>query len=114
MMGDEETQDSWEVGTSGGAGAVQLRRWIDNYEEAVTNHYSPELRARLSAIRVNGIHSGLNSGVNGLGSLNISSHHSSASKCRVTQLEPGLRVISVSCSWFVYSTCESIIFFLIL
>ena len=23
-----------------------LRSWIDNYEEAVTNHYSPELRAR--------------------------------------------------------------------
>ncbi|XP_046387136.1 inactive histone-lysine N-methyltransferase 2E isoform X2 [Ischnura elegans] len=96
VMGDEETQDSWEVGTSSGAGAVQLRRWIDNYEEAVTNHYSPELRARLSAIRVNGIHSGLNSGVNGLGSLNISSHHSSASKCRVTQLEPGLRALVAS------------------
>ena len=25
----------------------QLRSWIDQYEEAVTNHYSPELRARL-------------------------------------------------------------------
>ena len=29
-----------------------LRSWIDQYEEAVTNHYSPELRARLS--RLNG------------------------------------------------------------
>ena len=27
-----------------------LRSWIDNYEEAVTNHYSPELRARSVAI----------------------------------------------------------------
>ncbi|KAG8228960.1 hypothetical protein J437_LFUL007711 [Ladona fulva] len=96
VMGDEETQDSWEVGNTGGSGAVQLRKWIDNYEEAVTNHYSPELRARLSAIRVNGIHSGLNSGTNGLGSLNISSHHSSASKCRVTQLEPGIRALVAS------------------
>ncbi|XP_022918651.1 myb-like protein X isoform X2 [Onthophagus taurus] len=35
----------------------QLRQWIDNYEEAVTNHYSPELRARISNIRINGAHS---------------------------------------------------------
>ena len=27
--------------------AIFSRSWIDNYEEAVTNHYSPELRARL-------------------------------------------------------------------
>lgn len=27
-----------------------LRSWIDQYEEAVTNHYSPELRARLSRL----------------------------------------------------------------
>lgn len=32
----------------------QLRNWIDKYEEAVTNHYSQELRARLSAIKPNG------------------------------------------------------------
>lgn len=31
-----------------------LRQWIESYEEAVTNHYSPELRARISNIRVNG------------------------------------------------------------
>ncbi|KAI4460800.1 upset isoform a [Holotrichia oblita] len=36
-----------------------LRQWIDNYEEAVTNHYSPELRARISSIRINGAHSEL-------------------------------------------------------
>lgn len=27
-----------------------LRNWIDNYEVAMTNHYSPELRARLTAL----------------------------------------------------------------
>ncbi|XP_053684895.1 uncharacterized protein LOC128734634 [Sabethes cyaneus] len=26
-----------------------IRNWIDNYERAITNHYSPELRARLQA-----------------------------------------------------------------
>ncbi|XP_021711644.1 uncharacterized protein LOC5568599 isoform X2 [Aedes aegypti] len=26
-----------------------IRTWIDNYERAITNHYSPELRARLTA-----------------------------------------------------------------
>lgn len=30
--------------------AANLRQWIENYEVAVTNHYSPELRARLHAI----------------------------------------------------------------
>lgn len=33
----------------------QLRNWIDKYEEAVTNHYSQELRARLSSVKPNGI-----------------------------------------------------------
>ena len=36
----------------------QLRSWIDQYEEAVTNHYSPELRARLMGAgngKINGI-----------------------------------------------------------
>lgn len=27
-----------------------VRPWLDNYEVAVTNHYSQELRARLSGI----------------------------------------------------------------
>ena len=31
-----------------------LLQWIDHYEEAVTNHYSPELRARVAAVRPNG------------------------------------------------------------
>lgn len=32
-----------------------LLQWIDHYEEAVTNHYSPELRARVAAVRPNGL-----------------------------------------------------------
>ena len=36
-------------------GGDLLLQWIDHYEEAVTNHYSPELRARVSAVRTNGL-----------------------------------------------------------
>ena len=32
--------------------SLPLRSWIDNYEEAVTNHYSPELRARLTGAKI--------------------------------------------------------------
>ncbi|KAJ8973338.1 hypothetical protein NQ317_004650 [Molorchus minor] len=47
---DDENQDTWSTHLP------QLRQWIEKYEEAVTNHYSPELRARISSIRVNGAH----------------------------------------------------------
>lgn len=50
---DDENQDTWA------SHLPQLRQWIEKYEEAVTNHYSPELRARISNIRVNGTHSDL-------------------------------------------------------
>lgn len=30
--------------------SMNLRQWIENYEAAMTNHYSPELRARLHSI----------------------------------------------------------------
>ncbi|KAJ8938710.1 hypothetical protein NQ318_007998 [Aromia moschata] len=50
---DDENQDTWA------SHLPQLRQWIEKYEEAVTNHYSPELRARISSIRVNGVHSDL-------------------------------------------------------
>ncbi|KZC08890.1 Histone-lysine N-methyltransferase MLL5 [Dufourea novaeangliae] len=50
---EEETQDSWT------SNVAPLRQWIERYEEAVTNHYSPELRARISSIKVNGTHSDL-------------------------------------------------------
>lgn len=33
--------------------ASALRNWIDSYEVAMTNHYSPELRARLTALSKN-------------------------------------------------------------
>ncbi|XP_066157225.1 microtubule-associated protein 1B isoform X1 [Euwallacea fornicatus] len=51
---DDENQDTWSTHLP------QLRQWIEKYEEAVTNHYSPELRARISSIRVNGTHVGSN------------------------------------------------------
>ncbi|XP_018575451.1 uncharacterized protein LOC108914194 isoform X2 [Anoplophora glabripennis] len=51
---DDENHDTWS------SHLPQLRQWIEKYEEAVTNHYSPELRARISSIRVNSAHSDLN------------------------------------------------------
>ncbi|KAK2589277.1 hypothetical protein KPH14_007830 [Odynerus spinipes] len=50
---EEEVQEAW------GSNMTPLRQWIERYEEAVTNHYSPELRARISSIKVNGTHSDL-------------------------------------------------------
>lgn len=50
---EEDVQDAW------GNNMAPLRQWIERYEEAVTNHYSPELRARISSIKVNGTHSDL-------------------------------------------------------
>ncbi|CAK9826774.1 Inactive histone-lysine N-methyltransferase 2E [Anthophora retusa] len=48
---EEDSQDAWS------SNVTPLRQWIERYEEAVTNHYSPELRARISSIKVNGTHS---------------------------------------------------------
>ena len=42
-----------------------LRSWIDQYEEAVTNHYSQELRARLSGNKIAGLGNELKSSVIG-------------------------------------------------
>lgn len=50
---EEDVQDAWCTNMA------PLRQWIEKYEEAVTNHYSPELRARISNIKVNGTHSDL-------------------------------------------------------
>ncbi|XP_076236195.1 SET domain-containing protein upSET [Calliopsis andreniformis] len=50
---EEDSQDTWA------SNVAPLRQWIERYEEAVTNHYSPELRARISSIKVNGTHSDL-------------------------------------------------------
>jgi len=82
---EDESQDGWDRSVSNSGAVLQLRQWIDNYEEAVTNHYSPELRARISSIKVNGIHSDLKAG-------NLHSLTSGATKCRVSQLGPGVRV----------------------
>lgn len=82
---EDESQDGWERSVSNSGAMLQLRQWIDNYEEAVTNHYSPELRARISSIKVNGIHSDLKAG-------HLHTVTSGATKCRVSQLAPGVRV----------------------
>lgn len=60
----------------------QLRQWIDSYEEAVTNHYSPELRARISSIKINGAHSDLKLPINLM----------TTPKCRVSLLPSGIKV----------------------
>ncbi|CAA9997948.1 unnamed protein product [Nesidiocoris tenuis] len=66
------------------AGLNQLRQWIDSYEEAVTNHYSPELRSRIAAIKVNGVHS----------DLKLPSNISNLTpKCRVSTNPAGVKIL---------------------
>ena len=67
MMRSKSSSDTIDVGGTtvsensptvrGNGSAELLLQWIDHYEEAVTNHYSPELRARVSAVRPNGLFS---------------------------------------------------------
>ena len=55
---DEGSEDSGLLKEPTLDASQQLRSWIDQYEEAVTNHYSPELRARLIGAgngKINGI-----------------------------------------------------------
>jgi len=47
---DDENND---IQNSLGSNVVPIKQWIERYEEAVTNHYSPELRAKISSIKVN-------------------------------------------------------------
>ncbi|KAF5298183.1 hypothetical protein FQA39_LY02607 [Lamprigera yunnana] len=78
---DDETQDTLSQNSI--SQMPQLRQWIENYEDAVTNHYSPELRARISNIRINGVHSDL-----------TSQFDSSVHKCRIyTQPLTGLKYL---------------------
>lgn len=53
----DDSQDAWDRKDST---LTQLRQWIENYEEAVTNHYSPELRQRLVKQNVQNSSSNLN------------------------------------------------------
>ncbi|KAF5306980.1 hypothetical protein FQR65_LT07203 [Abscondita terminalis] len=78
---DDETQETWPHTSI--SQMPQLRQWIEHYEDAVTNHYSPELRARISNIRINGIHSDLSSQID-----------TSVHKCRIyTQPLTGLKYL---------------------
>lgn len=77
---EEDTQDAW------GTNMAPLRQWIERYEEAVTNHYSPELRARISSIKVNGAHgdlrqSNMNAAATGKCRLNVHSNNLRVSIC---------------------------------
>lgn len=60
----------------------QVREWVDRYEEAVTNHYSQELRARLNASQVNGVNS----------DLKFSASLRSVEKCKTSLLSTGGKV----------------------
>ncbi|KAK4876057.1 hypothetical protein RN001_012479 [Aquatica leii] len=78
---DDETQETWPHTSI--SQMPQLRQWIEHYEDAVTNHYSPELRARISNIRINGVHSDLSSQID-----------NSVHKCRIyTQPLTGLKYL---------------------
>ncbi|XP_034951267.1 homeobox protein 5 isoform X2 [Chelonus insularis] len=79
LNGENESQDAW-----GSPNMAPLRQWIERYEEAVTNHYSPELRARISSIKVNGSY-------NDLRQTNISNIVSG--KCRLNVHSNSLRFL---------------------
>lgn len=64
----------------------QLRQWIDSYEEAVTNHYSPELRARISAIKINGLHS----------ELRLTNSLAMTPKSKISLLPSGLKILATT------------------
>jgi [histone H3]-lysine4 N-trimethyltransferase MLL5 len=78
---DEDTQDCWSSTASQISQPQQLRQWVEQYEEAVTNHYSPELRARIQAIKVNGVHSDFK-----VGPVVVQ-------KCRTTLGDSGIKVL---------------------
>ena len=67
-----------------------LRSWIDQYEEAVTNHYSPELRARLSGNKFAGLGNELRSNVIG-----------GPTRCNVSLKGNGVKVIIL----FLFNFC---------
>jgi histone-lysine N-methyltransferase MLL5 len=54
VMNSDEDEDDRLLAEPTLDASQQLRSWIDQYEEAVTNHYSPELRARLN-VKMNGV-----------------------------------------------------------
>lgn len=102
---DDDSQDSWpspsippQASTNIGANLLQLRQWIENYEEAVTNHYSPELRARLANMRANGSHvpppqTGVIGGV-GVPAPSSAQQDIQVQKCKIiTQPLTGIKVI---------------------
>lgn len=86
----DDDHDQWTTSThtdkdeDNGHSIQQVREWVDRYEEAVTNHYSQELRARLNASQVNGVSS----------DLKFSASLRSVEKCRTSLLSTGGKVSS--------------------
>ena len=64
-----------------------IRSWIDQYEEAVTNHYSPELRARLSKAQLSGVGNDLRASVLG-----------GPTRCNVSLKGNGVKILTASTS----------------
>jgi len=74
---DDEVED-------GDRSQQHLRSWIDQYEEAVTNHYSQELRARLSGNKFAGLGTELKASVIG-----------GPTRCNVSLKGNGIKVSSI-------------------
>lgn len=74
----------------------QLRSWIDQYEEAVTNHYSPELRARLAS----------NKFINGVGTDLKPSVIGSVTRCNVSLQGNGVKVRMLGCLFLFCFVCQ--------
>lgn len=64
-----------------------LRSWIDQYEEAITNHYSPELRARLSGNKFAGLGNELRSTTLGC-----------PTRCNISLKGNGVKILTASCN----------------
>lgn len=75
MGSSDDGPDAWS------SSDASLRQWIDKYEEAVTNHYSPELRSRILNLKTNGL-------ICDYRQANINA----SSKCRVNIQSRNLRV----------------------
>lgn len=64
-----------------------MTRWIDNYEEATCNYYTPDLRAKIGSIKLNGSHN----------DVKLPPHLcSSTQKCRASLLSSGTKILVTS------------------
>lgn len=100
---DGKEEDSQE---SGPTNMAPLRQWIERYEEAVTNHYSPELRDRISSIKVNGMNNDLRqSNINSvaIGKCRLNVHSNNLKVCKLFDL-----LQSFFCVYIIYPYPNSV------